>query len=118
MIQPGMVIPHSVGGWTYTIQIDGSVMVFDGNYTSTYDAKTAMREKVSQLKDERKRTAVLECVVKDTFWMARRYANKRRTYAPSVVNDSLAKLESIGVEISDDHTLISDGNSSGKTLDT
>ena len=52
MIQPGMVIPHSVGGWAYTVQIDGETVTFDEMYTSTYDAKTAMREKVEELKEK------------------------------------------------------------------
>ena len=51
MIQPGMVIPHSVGGWAYTVQIDGETVAFDEMYTSAYDAKTAMREKVEELKE-------------------------------------------------------------------
>jgi|DEB0MinimDraft_6_1074348.scaffolds.fasta_scaffold74042_4 hypothetical protein len=54
MIQPGMVIPHSVGGWAYTVQIDGETITFDEMYTSTYDAKTAMREKVEELKEKEK----------------------------------------------------------------
>ena len=52
MIQPGMVIPRSVGGWAYTVQIDGQKVIFDTMYTSTYDAKTAMREKVEELKEK------------------------------------------------------------------
>lgn len=52
MIQPGMVIPHSVGGWAYTVQIDGETVAFDEMYTSAYDAKTAMREKVEELKEK------------------------------------------------------------------
>ena len=66
---------------------------------------------------EKSREKILEQIIIDTFWMARRYANQRRTYAPSVVNASLLKLEKIGVEIPDDETLISYGNSSSKTLD-
>ena len=31
---------------------------------------------------------LLKKIIKDTFWMARRYANGRRTYAPSMVRDS------------------------------
>ena len=52
MIQPGMVIPHSVGGLAYTVQIDGEKVAFDEMYTSAYDAKTAMREKVEELKEK------------------------------------------------------------------
>lgn len=33
------------------------------------------------------RIQALEYIVKETLWMARRYAHNRRTYAPSIVNE-------------------------------
>lgn len=56
-------------------------------------------------------------VVRDTFWMARRYANQRKTYAPHTVNRALKTLEEIGIEIDDDASLVQDGNSNSRTLD-
>lgn len=60
----------------------------------------------------------LEQIIKDTFWMARRYANGRQTYATWVINQSLDKLAELGIQIDDDHVLVQDGNSSEKYLDT
>jgi len=59
----------------------------------------------------------LERIIQDTFWMARRYANGRHTVAPSIVNESLAALVKLGVEISPDPTLVEDGNGSANVLD-
>ena len=62
--------------------------------------------------------STLRAVIQDIFWMARRYANGRKTYAPDTVNRALGELQRIGIEIDDDHTLVEDGNSSTKWLDT
>jgi hypothetical protein len=62
--------------------------------------------------------AVLRRVVQDTFWMARRYANGRSTYAPTTVNIALEALAGIGQIISADMTLLEDGNTSPEILDT
>ena len=35
--------------------------------------------------------------IRDTFWMARRYANGRSTYAPGMYNDALAAVIEAGV---------------------
>ena len=35
--------------------------------------------------------------IRDTFWMARRYADKRCTYAPGMYNDALAAVIEAGV---------------------
>ena len=63
------------------------------------------------------REQILESIIIDTFWMARRYANQRKTYSPTTINNSLKKLEDLGIFIQDDHCLVADGNSSSKTLD-
>jgi hypothetical protein len=64
-----------------------------------------------------KQNEILRAVIHDTFWMARRYANGRKTYTPSVINNALSQLLDIGIKIEDDNTLIADGNSSSKFLD-
>ena len=56
-------------------------------------------------------------IIHNTFWMARRYANGRQTYAPNIINDCLEKLHTLGIDIDPDETLIHDGNSSANTLD-
>lgn len=71
----------------------------------------------TQLEDLQDQLKTLRAVVLDTLWMARRYANQRKTYAPNMVNQALEKLERIGIEIDDDNTLVEDGNSSPKYLD-
>jgi len=63
------------------------------------------------------REQILEAILRDTFWMARRYANGRKTYTPNVINNALSQLLDIGIKIEDDNTLIADGNSSSKFLD-
>ena len=63
------------------------------------------------------REQILEAILRNTFWMARRYANGRKTYTPSVINNALSQLFFIGIKIEDDNTLIADGNSSSKFLD-
>jgi hypothetical protein len=65
----------------------------------------------------KKQNEILRAVIHDTFWMARRYANGRHTYAPTTVNECLDTLESIGIEIEGDETLIQDGNSDMRKLD-
>lgn len=52
------------------------------------------------------RELCLENIIKDTLWMARRYADGRRTYAVSMVNDAIDKCNELGIEIKEDHTLI------------
>ena len=56
-------------------------------------------------------------IIHNTFWMARRYANGRQTYAPNIINDCLEKLHTLGIDIDPDEALIHDGNSSANTLD-
>ena len=66
---------------------------------------------------EQKELEVLRAVIQDTFWMARRYANGRHTYAPVTINECLDTLASVGIEIEGDETLIQDGNSDMRKLD-
>lgn len=50
------------------------------------------------------RTTRLQQAVKDILWMARRYADGRRTYAPSMFNDAYDILrEELGDEIDSQH---------------
>jgi hypothetical protein len=79
--------------------------------------KIRTASEITHNKDLQDQLTILRAVVADTFWMARRYANQRQTYAPDMVNQALEKLERIGVEIADDDTLVQDGNSSPKYLD-
>ena len=48
----------------------------------------------------------LEEIIIDTIWMARRYADGRKTYAVSMLNDAIDNCERLGVNIKTDHTLI------------
>jgi hypothetical protein len=49
----------------------------------------------------------LEDVIKELFWMARRYAHGRHTYAPSIIRDVAEKMKRICPEfkIEKDETL-------------
>ena len=40
-----------------------------------------------------KREKILSNIIQDTFWMARRYAHGRHTYAPGMVRDSYMLLK-------------------------
>lgn len=59
----------------------------------------------------------LEQIIRKTFWMARRYANGRSTYAPAVVNQCLRDLADLGIDIDRDPSLVWDGNSDEHILD-
>ena len=39
------------------------------------------------------KTEILKKIIEDTFWMARRYANGRRTYAPMMVREAYNLLK-------------------------
>jgi len=60
----------------------------------------------------------LEKVILQTFWMARRYANGRKTGVPYTVNECREVLLRLGMTIAPDHTLVDDGNSNPDVLDT
>jgi hypothetical protein len=42
---------------------------------------------------EKNKIKILKQIIKDTFWMARRYANGRHTYAPYMLRDSYILLQ-------------------------
>lgn len=44
-------------------------------------------------------------IIKDIFWMARRYAHGRHTYAPSIIRDAYKYITSKGIKIAHDITL-------------
>jgi len=48
---------------------------------------------------------IMRKIIIDTIWMARRYADGRCTYAPSMVNDALDACKELGIEIRGDETL-------------
>jgi len=50
----------------------------------------------------RKRLALLEEVVTETIWMARRYAHGSRTFAPTTVNESIDTCLAMGIKITED----------------
>ena len=52
--------------------------------------------------DDKTRIRNLEYIITETIWMARRYANKRQTFAPSTVNECIDLALKMGVEIAPD----------------
>lgn len=44
-------------------------------------------------------------IIKDIFWMSRRYAHGRHTYAPSIIRDAYKHITAMGIEITHDITL-------------
>jgi hypothetical protein len=59
-----------------------------------------MSEEALARENERLRNIIL-----DTLWMARRYADMRSTYAPTVVNEAIDKALKLGIPIADDSTI-------------
>lgn len=53
----------------------------------------------------KERSEALEGVVKDIFWMARRYAHGRHTVAPDTVRSAYRTLVDLGIEINGDDTI-------------
>lgn len=45
---------------------------------------------------------ILTQIIQDIFWMARRYAHGRHTYAPGIVREHYCQLKKIGVKIKHD----------------
>lgn len=45
------------------------------------------------MKKKTDKTRLLHRIIEDTFWMARRYADGRRTYAPHMVRDAYKILK-------------------------
>lgn len=44
----------------------------------------------------------LEYIVRETLWMARRYADGRRTYAASTVNEAIQLAQKCGIVVEPD----------------
>lgn len=44
-------------------------------------------------------------IIKDIFWMARRYAHGRHTYAPGIIRDAYKYITLKGIKIDHDTTL-------------
>lgn len=57
-------------------------------------------------KEMQERIKALEIVIQDTFWMARRYANGRKTYSPSMVRTAYHTLERLGIKIQHDDVIL------------
>ena len=51
------------------------------------------------------REQVLEKIIIDTIWMARRYADGRNTYAVDMVNNALDLCKELNIDIREDDTL-------------
>lgn len=49
------------------------------------------------MKLNKKQQEALCKIVRDTLWMARRYADGRSTYAPNMFNDAVHLLETVGL---------------------
>ena len=44
----------------------------------------------------KQKAEILEWVLKDIHWIARRYATNRRSYAPSVYNEAIIRAMEVG----------------------
>lgn len=53
-------------------------------------------------KNQSVRERQLEKIIRDIMWAARRYANNRRTYAPTMINEAIALALELGVDIAPD----------------
>lgn len=51
------------------------------------------------------RISQLEEIIRATLWMARRYADNRRTFAPTIVNKCIADALAMGIVIDDDKAI-------------
>lgn len=51
------------------------------------------------------RAISLEAIIRDIFWMARRYAHGRHTSAPSTIREVYGALKRLGITIQEDATL-------------
>lgn len=49
---------------------------------------------IKKLKEENE---ILKEIIRDTLWMAQRYADGRSTYAPYVLNMAIHKLDGLGL---------------------
>lgn len=48
------------------------------------------------------RESQMEYIIRETLWMARRYAHGRRTFAPSTVNECINLALKLGIKIDPD----------------
>ncbi len=53
-------------------------------------------------KDLEKRCEDLEKIIKDIWWMSRRYAHGRQSYAVSQYNDAIKKAQELGMTFNPD----------------
>ena len=49
-----------------------------------------------------RREVIMEEIIRETLWMARRYAHKRRTFAPTTINECIDSALELGIEIKPD----------------
>lgn len=63
------------------------------DYGICMDAQNAFLECLNRLE-------ALENIVSQTLWMARRYADNRSTYAPSIVNECIDKALELEIDMS------------------
>lgn len=77
---------------------------------ATHHCKYWRKNKLSNEKENllikiEKENDVLKKIILDTFWMARRYADGRHTYAPSTIRDAYNKLKELGIHIKRDDVI-------------
>jgi len=48
-------------------------------------------------KNEQRYVALIEQIIRDTLWMATRYADGRSSYAPCVINQSIDRAVDLGI---------------------
>jgi hypothetical protein len=61
--------------------------------------------KAKSMQELEQENYILRSIIKDTLWMARRYADGRSTYAPSAVNMAIEKAKQLGITIGTDTSL-------------
>ena len=52
-----------------------------------------------RVKEATRRANILEQAFKDVYWMARRYADGRKTYAPSMYNAAVDRVLALGITL-------------------
>ncbi len=61
-----------------------------------YDEVLFQNDRAAKATD---RIRKLEYIIRETLWMARRYADGRRTYAPGTVNEAIDLALELGIDI-------------------
>lgn len=56
----------------------------------------------SSKEDYRRRCDKLEKIIHNIWWMARRYAHGRRTYAVNIFNESIREAQELGLKFTPD----------------